>query len=233
MMGKSYNEGKKGIGRFAWMFAWSLTIGLHLFLIYFWLTLTRPAALPKTAPVALTVLLIPPQKNANATVKIPVPVHVMPPTSQARTVKKPSTATSIGTPSPAKIVAPTENAITLDVEKKDASSSAESDAKRVDTMILNAKRDIGKIDQELRKAYPTLSNPTPDTAQSRFEKALAAAAKPRSLTTEAYTLADGRKMTKVIGPAGTYCISTELAHGSDGIDHLQNGMKTRTTTCPN
>lgn len=232
MMGKSYNEGKKGIGRFAWMFAWSLTIGLHLFLIYFWLTVTRHAASPKTAPVALTVRLIPPQKNANAPVKIPVPVHAMPLTSQARAVKKPSTATSIGTPSSI-TVAPTENAVAPDVEKKDATSTAESDAMRVDNMILNAKRDIGKIDRELRKAYPTLSNPTSDTAQSRFEKALAAAAKPRSLTTEDFTLADGRKMTKVIGPAGTYCIFSELASASDGIDHLQNGMKTRTTSCPN
>ncbi|NMM27784.1 MAG: hypothetical protein HHJ12_10990 [Glaciimonas sp.] len=224
MVEKSYNRGTKGIGRFAL----PLTICLHIFVIYFLPTVTHNSTLLKSAPDALTVLLIPLQKNKNASVKIQA--LEMPQTSQLQAVKNQSTATS-GAPTRSITVVP-ENTVAPVAEKRDSSSATETEAIHVDSMILNAKRDIGKIDRDLRKAFPSLSEPTPNTAQSKFEKALAAAAKPRSTMTETYTLADGRKMTKILGPGGTYCTFSESAGAADGIDHIQNGMKARVTNCP-
>jgi hypothetical protein len=97
-------------------------------------------------------------------------------------------------------------------------------------MILNAIRDIGKIDREIRNAHPKLPAPTPKTDQSRFEKAIAAAAKPRATIMETVTLSDGRKMTKVAGPNGSYCV---MADASNLNDHLPGGVRTQVTTCPN
>ena len=100
-------------------------------------------------------------------------------------------------------------------------------------LLSNAKRDIGKIDRDLRKAFPKLLEAAPDSAQARLEKGIAAAAKPTSTSMEDFTSPDGRRMTKVTGPDGTYCVRKEGAGATDGLDTIQNGVRAKTTNCPN
>jgi hypothetical protein len=100
-------------------------------------------------------------------------------------------------------------------------------------LLSNAKRDIGKIDRDLRKTFPKLLEAAPDSAQSRLEKGIAAAAKPNTTSMEEITFPDGRRMTKVTGPDGTYCVRKEGAGATDGLDTMQNGVRAKTTNCPN
>ena len=99
-------------------------------------------------------------------------------------------------------------------------------------LLSNAKRDIGKIDRDLRKAYPKLLEAAPDSAQARLEKGIAAAAKPTTFSMEDIISPDGRRMTKVTGPDGTYCVRKEGAGSTDGLDTMQNGVRAKTTNCP-
>ena len=94
------------------------------------------------------------------------------------------------------------------------------------------RRDIGRIDRELRKESPQGSYLGNKNSSTKLEKAIGAAAMPRSVTTETTVSADGRTITKVKGPYGTYCVMLESNSGSDGIDHIQNGVRSKQTTCP-
>jgi hypothetical protein len=42
----------------------------------------------------------------------------------------------------------------------------------------------------------------------------------------------GRRVYRVIGAAGTYCITYESNHAPDGLDSMSNGIKPKITTCP-
>lgn len=98
-------------------------------------------------------------------------------------------------------------------------------------MIRNATRDIGRLDKEMRKSYPSLPQSPPKTVQSQLEKGIAAAGRPTTQTMEAKTLADGRRITKVSGPGGTYCVTHDSVANSGGIDQMQNGIQGKVTNC--
>jgi len=51
-------------------------------------------------------------------------------------------------------------------------------------------------------------------------------------TMEQVTSADGRVMTKVHGPAGTYCGYKETNGLTGGRDPFRDGIKTKVSTCP-
>ena len=68
----------------------------------------------------------------------------------------------------------------LSIEKQELSITPNQSL--LSDMLQNAKRDIGKIDRELRAAYPRLPESERNTEQSRFENVTAAAAKPRGTT---------------------------------------------------
>jgi hypothetical protein len=53
-----------------------------------------------------------------------------------------------------------------------------------------------------------------------------------SVTYEEVTLADGRRMTKIHGPAGTYCAYMESNALTGGRDPFRDGVKTKVGTCP-
>lgn len=42
----------------------------------------------------------------------------------------------------------------------------------------------------------------------------------------------GRRRYKVVGAAGTYCITQESNHGPDGQDTMRNGIRPKVTNCP-
>lgn len=97
-------------------------------------------------------------------------------------------------------------------------------------LIAEAMRNAGRIDRELRHGAPELSQPKPRSLQSTLQKGFAAAARPGNAGMEEVVLPDGRRMTKVVGPSGTYCVMRESA-AAIGIDP-QRGAQTMVTTCP-
>ncbi len=99
-------------------------------------------------------------------------------------------------------------------------------------ILSNAKRDIGKIDRDLRKSFPKLLEAAPDSMQSRLEKGIAAAGKPNAPRMEEIISPDGQRMTKVTGPDGSYCVRKAGAGATDGLDSIQNGVRAKTTNCP-
>lgn len=140
--------------------------------------------------------------------------------------QKPSSTTAIEAPKTAS-TAP-ELAASIEVKEPAPVVTAPTG-----NLLSNAKRDIGKIDRDLRKTYPKLLEAAPDSAQSRLEKGIAAAAKPNAFSMEDIISPDGRRMTKVTGPGGTYCVRKEGAGATDGLDAMQNGVRAKTTNCPN
>jgi hypothetical protein len=120
--------------------------------------------------------------------------------------------------------------------KLPASSSRPS----AEDMVDAARRDIGKIDHELRKDSPPPKEPaaaaTKPSMQQTLEKALATpaephAAKPGETTMEEITRPDGQRVTKVTGPNGTYCVTQISVGNTKGEDIMQKGAVSRTTSC--
>lgn len=100
-----------------------------------------------------------------------------------------------------------------------------------DQMIANAKRDVGKIDRDLRKATPKFPEPAPNSVQARLEKNIAAAGKHAWGDSQEKILSDGRKITKYYGLGGAYCVTTEGAGSTNGLDQIQGGAHSKVTNC--
>ncbi|GAC1326534.1 MAG: hypothetical protein NVS3B11_21370 [Collimonas sp.] len=112
-------------------------------------------------------------------------------------------------------------------------------------MVDVAKRNVGKIDRELRKDSPPASEPASPagtavaapTRQQILEKALAGPVaqketpKPGETTMEDITRPDGQRVTKVTGPNGTYCVTQISVGNTKGEDIMQKGAVSRTTSC--
>jgi hypothetical protein len=93
-------------------------------------------------------------------------------------------------------------------------------------MIEAAKRDVGEIDRELRKALPPSREPIPPaaplSAQQKLAKGIAAAARPRGTFMEDLTLPNGQRVTKVTGPLGSYCV-TQISVGDTKGEDIMHG----------
>lgn len=98
----------------------------------------------------------------------------------------------------------------------------------VDEMIDAARRDIGRIDRDLRRMYPQ-QDLRQETNSSALERGIAAAGLPRGTTTWESVSADGRRITKVATASGTYCILGRQP-GSGIADNERAAFVT--TTCP-
>lgn len=101
-------------------------------------------------------------------------------------------------------------------------------ARGSEQLILDAKRSVGKIDQELRREFPSATQaPSP----SKLERGIAAAARADRPSLAEKTLPDGRRITKVSGPGGTYCVIEGNVGTPGGVDQMQRGVQQRTTSC--
>jgi hypothetical protein len=108
----------------------------------------------------------------------------------------------------------------------DVKTSIPDEHLNIEDIIDKSRRDIGKIDRDLRKDHPKLFEPRPDSVQSMLEHGIAAAGRARVYKTETMLMSDGRLMTKVIGSFGARCYITRGVGDLDGIDHIQRGMGT-------
>ena len=224
----------------------AVTIGVHIAAIYFSLTINDLPIILSSRSDSLTVMLLQARENQPVTDKsavirsAPLPeskiankmtitTNAAPLKSTNQSSKSRLLSTPTGAPSQAAVQShenPVASPARPGQEPPENLPHAAPDA---NSLILNALRSVGKIDRELRHAHPKLPDMTPDTQQSRLEKGIGAAAKTGSMV-ETITLSDGRKMTKVTGPHGSYCA---MVDPSNKNDHLAGGVRTQVTTCPN
>ena len=123
-----------------------------------------------------------------------------------------------------------------------AASSASAQVLDLDLAKDQARAAIEKLDAE--KPLPESTRPMSASPQQlaweRFQKDLVRAgelAPPRA--GEAPKIEEiidpggyGRRVYRVIGATGTYCITYESNHAPDGLDSMANGIKPKITTCP-
>lgn len=107
-------------------------------------------------------------------------------------------------------------------------------------MLQQAKRSVGKIDQDLRKAYPGQPITAPvSNGATRLAKGLQDAADlAPNKWYEAPKVTEiidpgpyGRRRYRVVGSKRVYCITVESNHAPDGIDQMQKGIQQKTTNC--
>lgn len=97
-------------------------------------------------------------------------------------------------------------------------------------MIDAAKRNIGNVDKELRQAFPSRAQIPPQAPASPLERGIASAGLPRGTAMQELVLGDGRRITKVVTPSGTYCVLGR----KPGAGISENELAALTTTnCPN
>jgi hypothetical protein len=93
-----------------------------------------------------------------------------------------------------------------------------------------AKAGVGRVYRELltedRSQRAPIANETP------FARAIAAAFIPRSTTIEEVVMADGRRMSKVSGPRGTYCVVMESSNSAARDPFKYGGSQMKTMSCP-
>ncbi|CAN5187349.1 hypothetical protein BH11PSE11_BH11PSE11_19740 [soil metagenome] len=210
--------------------ALATTIGVHVLVLYGLVSGLRPSFIHEARRVALVVQLTP---EANHRGDLPA-------SASAPTVKERKAT-------PVTMEGPTKERLPKDIRSTPPASTAspvitteqqvvEPNAAPLnlsaDEILQNSRNAIGKIDRELRQAYPVRSPIDKPLPQSRFEQALSAAGVQRSLDTETIVLADGRRMTKVKGPNGTYCVISEVNNGADGRDSMKDGVRSKTVNCP-
>lgn len=205
--------------------AWSALLvsgALHLWAILFFPTLPVNRAFTETQPDAITVRLSPVRKREDAGYKTQLPAI---PKREKQAVRE---AVHPGTHADAMPNAADKE---REIKKEEPPSSPAPNPLRMDDIIQNAKRDIGKIDKELRRSFPSSMQLPPTSTQSRLEKGIAAAGKPVSQALAERTLSDGRRVTKVAGPNGIYCVTHDSVGATGGIDFIQRGMSARVTNC--
>ncbi|MFB9241273.1 hypothetical protein IV454_30875 [Massilia antarctica] len=107
-------------------------------------------------------------------------------------------------------------------------------------IMQQARRSIGKIDQDLRKAHPGQPITAPVTnGASRLAQGMQAAADAApNRWYEAPKVTEiidpgpySRRRYRVVGANGTYCITVESNHAPDGLDIMKNGIQHKKTTC--
>lgn len=108
-------------------------------------------------------------------------------------------------------------------------------------LLREAKAAAGAIDRALREEHPRRGIHAPtETAQMKLEKGIAQAAEMapnrwyQAPKTQEIIDAGGygRKRYRVVGAAGTYCITYESNRAPDGIDSMQRGLRPKVTSCP-
>lgn len=214
---------------------------LHLAVVYWWpgrtrhidlaaqqpmlMWLLRPAALPAPTPAGPLPL-----------VPVPVPVAASAPVAKAALPRgalpkeQPRPAAVYVTPVP--VISATPNP---------APENSPVPAKPTVDPITGAGlprlsyAEVAKIAEELHKqAPPNVQVQKYERKESRLALGIAGAYRGDNggETTEQIDLGDGRFMTKVRGPLGTYCVYKETMAVSGGRDQIQSGVRTKVTTCP-
>ena len=115
------------------------------------------------------------------------------------------------------------------------------DTPSVDDILARARKDIGKIDKDLRKEFPGARIKAPrDSPQLRLERGIELAnelAPPKWYEpAKVKEIIDpgqyGRKRYRITTAFGTYCTTYESNRAPDGRDVMQKGPQPKHTNCP-
>ncbi|MEJ7805035.1 MAG: hypothetical protein WKG03_03820 [Telluria sp.] len=159
-----------------------------------------------------------------------------PPVTSAKAVVRKQAATPRTARAPA---APTQAEAVPEAVASEPAVQAPPTKSAYDVMQ-QARRDIGKIDQEIKKEFPEQRIKKPlDTPQARLEKGfeLASELAPPKWYEPAKVkeLIDpggyGRKRYRVITARGTYCMTYESAHSPNGKDPFTRGSQPKLSSC--
>ncbi|NHZ95385.1 hypothetical protein [Massilia sp. CCM 8734] len=178
-----------------------------------WVTITAPTAPAPTVPP-----LPAPRKAASATANAPAPRAV---------------AATPAPVTPERVAeTPPELVVPDDAPAAPAPSAAE--------IMRQARRSIGQIDQDLRKAHPgqPISAPVSNGATRLAQGLQAAADAAPNRWYEAPKVTEiidpgpyARRRYRVVGAKGTYCITVESNHAPDGLDIGSKGIQHKKTNC--
>lgn len=97
----------------------------------------------------------------------------------------------------------------------------------------DGKQELARAAQSLRKESYFPPDFNVHAKPDKLAQGLAAAYRGGGATTmRSFTLPDGRVMTKVTGPAGSYCVYKQANNLTGSFDVMQGGIRTMVTTCP-
>jgi hypothetical protein len=213
-----------------------LSIVLHLLLIYSWQMKLHDPTPPVPHKRALTVRLLTLPEDKKATPKNTENRHLTQLHRAKSEALEKRSANSAIVRQPAGPVTSTPVAGTM-AKNDDSPGSVPPAVPGAGELVQNAKRDVGKIDRELRKAHPQLPQTVYDSVQSKLANGIAAAAK-RSWISGATTEeifspnGTGRRMYKIVTPAGFYCVTYESDSAAAGDDTMQHGVQKIISNCP-
>jgi hypothetical protein len=146
--------------------------------------------------------------------KLKVPVPVVPPTSIARRGPMPT--------SPPAPTGAAEYAVPAPPSQVDSVPD-------VPDLLDRAKASARRLARDME---PATQAAAPLTLEQSLGNAIAAAARPRTTTIEELKTADGRPLSRVSGPAGTYCVAGDGFGPSAGRDPFRDGPRDRVVRCP-
>lgn len=209
-----------------------VSLAVHLLLVGLW-QLSRPAAGPDVAtPLRTQFLRLLPAREQSEPVTPPPSQRTPVSSSSQQQTRQPTQQAPSRTEAPAATTAPAaEPGVT-----GDAPSSPPSDA----SLLERARLAAGSIDRTLRAENPRRGIHAPvDTPTKKLERGIARAAElaPNKWyqAPKVEEIVDpggyGRRRYRVVGAAGTYCITYESNHAPDGIDSMQRGIQPKKTNC--
>ncbi|HEX8610832.1 MAG TPA: hypothetical protein VF800_06030 [Telluria sp.] len=152
--------------------------------------------------------------------------------------RRASTATT--QPKPPAPAAVPEAAAAPPVEPAPPAVAADAPAPDAAEIMRQARRSIGTIDRDLRKAYPgqPITAPASNRATRLAQGLQAAADAAPNRWYEAPKVTEiidpgsyARRRYRVVGADGTYCITVESNHAPDGLDIMKNGIQHKKTNC--
>ena len=206
-----------------------VTIALHLALILTW-QVARQIPQQEGAEPSRIILFNPlPLKRSEPLLPPPLP-PVTPLQEQVTRPRAEPAAPAVTSPPPvAEVPADAPAAV-----------SAPAPAPSGQELLQAAKRSVGKIDRELREAYPGQPITAPvSNARTKLAEGLqnAADAAPNKWY-EAPKVTEiidpgpySRRRYRVVTANKTYCVTYESNHAPDGLDTMKNGIQPKITTC--
>jgi hypothetical protein len=205
------------------LFGVAATIAVHLLLVGGWL-LAREARVDNEGGPAAAIQWI----------------DVKPPTARAGT---PPPAVAVARKEPVArraTVVPAAPAVEA-VVGAPAPEAAAPQARSIDDIMLQARRDLGKIDKDLKKEFPERGIRAPiDSAQKRLAKGIELANElaprkwyePAKVSEVIDPSGEGRRRYRVITAGGTYCMTYDGPNTPNGRDQGVPARAPKMTNCP-
>jgi hypothetical protein len=215
------------------------TIGVHVLLVAAWI-LTRTGSVEpvgETGPTIQWINVKPPAPKRP--VERPEPAE---PVVLRSKTPLPRIAPVVAAPPVAPAVSePAPETVTDAVAAPSPPFQPAAPARSVEDMMQQARRDIGKIDKELKKAFPERGIRAPiDTAQKRLVQGIELAhdlAPPKwyqgaKITEMIDPSGEGRRRYRVVTAAGVMCWTYDGPNTPNGRDHGAAPPGPKVTNCP-